>query len=201
MPRIRAENVEAHKRLTRNKLLDAATKTFVAEGFGATSLSAIADAAGIPRTTVYRYFESKDELLGAVVEGRVRDRLEALVVDLVEEAPMARIEEIFRRTMSLATEEADLTYLVFRVGRELPKRWRDRSWAALGPVTAELFRLSRLGADLGLFGSVDPDRFAQILADVLVGGVDELTHAREPVRVFEDVLAARLAFVRSGLKA
>ena len=120
MPKIRAETIEAHKKLTRNSLLDAATKSFVSDGFAGTSLSAIADLAGIARTTLYEYFDSKDELLIAIVEERVPPTLQALVDEIAATDPLERLEEIFRRCHRLAADFLDITLVFFRVGRELP---------------------------------------------------------------------------------
>lgn len=48
-------------------ILAAARRTFLAGGFGAASMDAIARAAGASKATVYAYFPSKEELFGAVV--------------------------------------------------------------------------------------------------------------------------------------
>ena len=44
-----------------------ATRTFLASGFGAVSMDAIAREAGASKATLYAYFASKEELFGAVV--------------------------------------------------------------------------------------------------------------------------------------
>ncbi len=48
-------------------ILAAARRTFLASGFGAVSMDAIARAAGASKATLYAYFSSKEELFGAVV--------------------------------------------------------------------------------------------------------------------------------------
>src|ERR1700722_4239825 len=48
-------------------ILAAARRTFLASGFGAVSMDAIAREAGASKATVYAYFASKEELFGAVV--------------------------------------------------------------------------------------------------------------------------------------
>lgn len=48
-------------------ILAAARRTFLASGFGAVSMDAIAREAGASKATVYAYFSSKEELFGAVV--------------------------------------------------------------------------------------------------------------------------------------
>src|ERR1700728_816217 len=48
-------------------ILAAAQRTFLASGFGAASMDAIAREAGASKATLYAYFASKEDLFGAVV--------------------------------------------------------------------------------------------------------------------------------------
>jgi TetR/AcrR family transcriptional repressor of mexJK operon len=54
-------------------VLAAAKQSFLARGFGAVSMDAIARAAGVSKATVYAHFTSKEELFGAVI-GRECER-------------------------------------------------------------------------------------------------------------------------------
>ena len=49
-------------------ILAAAKRTFLAAGFGAVSMDAIAREAGVSKATVYAHFAGKEELFGAVIE-------------------------------------------------------------------------------------------------------------------------------------
>jgi AcrR family transcriptional regulator len=57
---------------TRDRILECAAKVFLANGFHATSLDAIAKAARASRATVYQYFAGKEEIFGelSAVAGR-----------------------------------------------------------------------------------------------------------------------------------
>ncbi len=48
---------------TRAEIVEAAIALFTAQGFDDTSMSDVAAAAGVSRRTVYRYFETKDDLV------------------------------------------------------------------------------------------------------------------------------------------
>ncbi len=48
-------------------ILDAARREFLASGFGAVSMDAIAREAGVSKATVYAHFTGKEDLFGAVV--------------------------------------------------------------------------------------------------------------------------------------
>ena len=54
---------EAHKEQTRAELLRAAERLFAESGFQATTVRAIAEAAGVTERTFFRYFASKDDLV------------------------------------------------------------------------------------------------------------------------------------------
>jgi AcrR family transcriptional regulator len=67
----RAER-QAH---TRSELTDAAERLFIAQGFHATSIDAVAAEAGFTKGAVYSNFVSKEDLFFAVYERRVDRRL------------------------------------------------------------------------------------------------------------------------------
>jgi AcrR family transcriptional regulator len=81
----RAER-QAH---TRTQLVDAAERLFTAQGFHATSLDAVAAAAGFTKGAVYSNFASKEDLFFAVYERRVDARV-AEFERILEEAPTPR---------------------------------------------------------------------------------------------------------------
>ncbi len=199
MPRIRAESIAAHKKASRSAILDAAQKVFLANGYDGVSLSTIADVSGLPRTTIYEYFPSKGRILMAVLSDRVPPLVEGMLDRLKEAGPLETINQIFAGSMDLVVEAPEMAALMFRVGRELPKALRDEMWELLNPVTDELVRQCRRGAEAGTFATEFPDRYAMVLADMLVSAIDELTYEREPRRVAPAVLAARTAFIRGGL--
>lgn len=63
---------------TRSRLSQAALKLFLEQGFAATSVREIAAASGVTVPALYYHFESKDGLLGALVEQLVVDGEEVL---------------------------------------------------------------------------------------------------------------------------
>jgi AcrR family transcriptional regulator len=61
---------------TRDELVAAADRLFTTNGFHATSVDAVADAAGYTKGAVYSNFQSKEDLFFAVYERRVDRRVE-----------------------------------------------------------------------------------------------------------------------------
>ncbi|MBL8658678.1 MAG: TetR/AcrR family transcriptional regulator [Rhodospirillales bacterium] len=49
------------------RILDAAREMFLAHGFGATSMDALARCAGVSKATIYAYFDGKEALFAALV--------------------------------------------------------------------------------------------------------------------------------------
>jgi AcrR family transcriptional regulator len=78
---VRAPNRKAQQGLeSRRKILDAASSLMGERGFAGTSISEVSKRSGLPASSIYWHFESKEGLLGAVVEeGAQRwfDELEA----------------------------------------------------------------------------------------------------------------------------
>jgi AcrR family transcriptional regulator len=63
---------------TRDELVEAADRLFTEQGFHATSVDTVADAAGYTKGAVYSNFASKEDLFFAVYERRVDRRVEQM---------------------------------------------------------------------------------------------------------------------------
>lgn len=68
---------EESKAQTRADVLRAAGRLFLRDGFVATSLSAIAEEAGVTKGAVYSNFESKEDLFLTIVRGEAKQRAAA----------------------------------------------------------------------------------------------------------------------------
>jgi AcrR family transcriptional regulator len=71
-PRTVQQNREV-RAVTRARLLDAALALFAGRGYAATSVDAIADAAGVSAGLLYHHFESKAAVLNAIFEQSLAD--------------------------------------------------------------------------------------------------------------------------------
>jgi AcrR family transcriptional regulator len=77
VPGTSTTRTQAQRRATtRGELLAAAERVIAERGYEAGSLSAIAEAAGVSKGALYHHFESKDELLFALLEERFQERIE-----------------------------------------------------------------------------------------------------------------------------
>jgi AcrR family transcriptional regulator len=95
------------------RILDAALRVFAERGYHGTSVPEVAEAAGIGVGTLYRYFETKDDLVNEVFrDAKIRLRrylLDGLPHVEPRELDMARrwFGELWRRLGEFATAEPD----------------------------------------------------------------------------------------------
>jgi AcrR family transcriptional regulator len=76
----------------RARIIEAADQLFYKRGYNQTSFSDIADITGIPRGNFYYYFKTKDDILAAVVEARIRHYQEDLLqCDSASDDPRERL--------------------------------------------------------------------------------------------------------------
>jgi AcrR family transcriptional regulator len=128
---------ERHKDATRAELRSSALDLFENRGFAGTSVDDIARAAGVSRSTFFRYFPSKEAVLFGDMDGNadvfitlLRDRpssegrMEALEATLMEFSQAMRSDE--RRAEMLPVEriiESDQTLSAKRAA--VTERWRQ----------------------------------------------------------------------------
>lgn len=96
MPRIAAELKEERRRA----VLEAATACLAADGYAATSMRTIAEAAGMTKGALYAYYPNKDAILLAVAERAMERQLGALEPEpgVSAAARLARLFDGYRRT-------------------------------------------------------------------------------------------------------
>ncbi|HZZ92807.1 MAG TPA: TetR/AcrR family transcriptional regulator [Usitatibacter sp.] len=95
-------SLEESERLA-DRILAAATKLFLAEGYGATSIERVARAAGVSKRTFYSRFPDKAALFAAVLERIVEGLRPRTGVVLAEEEDL---ESILRRLAGLILHAA-----------------------------------------------------------------------------------------------
>ena len=78
MPKLWNDTIEAHQQAVHDAVLDATAGLIEAGGFAAVSMSAIAEATGIGRATLYRYFADIDAILAAWHGRQVKRHLDLL---------------------------------------------------------------------------------------------------------------------------
>ncbi len=95
----------------RKELIDAAEELFKEKGCEETSVSDIVKKVGVAQGTFYYYFESKDDILNAVLDHYLRDHLERAVRDILADGSMnalQKLQVIIGATLSFQTGEKNL---------------------------------------------------------------------------------------------
>lgn len=116
----------------RRQIMDGAGRLFLAQGFDAASMGAIAREAGVSKGTLYVYFKSKEELFEAIVEEQCRQQAEQIFT--------------FDR-------EADIAAELQRLGEDFSRfLCRPGGMSAVRTVIAIADRMPELGAKFYLSG-------------------------------------------------
>lgn len=144
---------------SRQRILDAALRLFSRHGYGETSVAAVARSANVSKGLVYHYFDTKRDVLEAVMS-RGSERLEEILASPDSDAaPAALVMEV----LGLVAEDLSWWRLFFRL-RMQPELGRElglTSWGA--SVEGALERsLREAGAD-------SPRRQALALAAAVEG--------------------------------
>jgi AcrR family transcriptional regulator len=84
---------ERKKAKTRKVLADTATELFAEQGFDHTTVEEIAEACDVSPRTFFRYFASKEDVLFAVGNERLRQLLDAIASRPSGEAPLRSMRE------------------------------------------------------------------------------------------------------------
>jgi AcrR family transcriptional regulator len=154
----------------RREIIGAATPLFAARGYANTDLQAVADALGLGKGTLYRYFPSKRKLfLAAVADGMAR--LEEAVFTAASEGedPLDGLVRAFRAHLAFFRKNPDFGELMVEERAELSDRkestyfeQRDRN---IGPWQDFIQAL----IDEGRIRRMPPARITDVLSDLLYG--------------------------------
>jgi AcrR family transcriptional regulator len=160
----------------RDAILDVAQECFVAEGYGATSMSTIAALLGGSKGTLYNYFRSKEELFDAVVRrscdrlhaamatfpenGEARDRLIAMARGFLEHILSAQAIALYRVVVGEGERFPELARLFYEAG---PRRGIARAAEILEGLMEE-----------GVLRRADPTVVAQQYNALAMSGLHNL---------------------------
>lgn len=176
MPRVSQEHRDARRR----QILDAARICFIRNGFHATSMQDVFNEAGLSAGAVYRYFASKNEIIGAIAEAKIGELITGTLDDLVagELPPLDEAMGMLFDSIRAANERDGIAKLVSQIWSEAI-RSPEIMTVMRGNVDAALSRLVRV-AELyqqdGVFAAdVPPEKTARALAALIQGFMMQLT--------------------------
>jgi AcrR family transcriptional regulator len=160
---------------SRRRIVEAAAALMAERGYSGTSIAAVSRRSGLPSGSIYWHFESKQALLGAVVEEGARRWFDGLPrAEDLPAAPAERIETLLEA--SAAHLEKDPEFLRLLILIALERGERDEASLAAIRRTREMARarLRRTMVTLlepigGARGAELADRFAALTLCVADG--------------------------------
>jgi AcrR family transcriptional regulator len=135
---LRARSPE-QKRQRREEILAAAAAVLAAEGVEGISLRAVAEAAGVVKSNLYRYFESREEILAQLLVRDMAEMAEALERDL---APLAGSDDVAATARLIASAFVDRPRLCLLTSVLAVVLEANMSEAALVSVKTDLMQVA-----------------------------------------------------------
>ena len=189
----------------REHLLKEAIRLFGSRGYEATSLEAVASAAGVRKQTLLYYFPTKDTLLAACVLETSRRVAQALTEALEAETSEAhKTEAVVRTLFRMAEEWPEFAQFVREAGRLGPDVV-ERFAAVMEPLRRRALLFLEHGMNEGQIRRQDPALLLFTLYTAVIGSITEAGVLRAVVGADRSRTALRrredevLAFVRNAL--
>lgn len=152
---------------TRQRVLDAAFAVFGERGIAGSSISQVADAAGLTKGAVYSNFASKDDLVLSLMEEHAMARLSGALAEITEAAdPVAALGNaaaVLVRAMHVDAAWHRILAEYFALSHHDPQRregLRQRRREARNAVARGIARLTE---QTGLRLALPPDELAVVL--------------------------------------
>lgn len=156
---------------TRRRVIDGAAEAFAELGFDGARVSDIARAAGLSSGAMYNHFDSKSELLGAVIECHASNELMKLVesgsTSGLLEVVLARARELGRP----GTMPAPLLLEAINSARRDPDVLRILSEQVTGREDLFTALIASAQSEGQVTDEVDPRATARFMLSVLIGSL------------------------------
>lgn len=183
----------------RTAIVTAATAAFLAQGYEAASMDAIAADACVSKRTVYNHFPSKRDLFGAVTERLYAGLLEAdALLALTSGPPEEALPRLARAILKhlRQPEVSGLLRLVIAEQQRIPELGAEFQSAGKGPAVGLAERYFAAAHERGQLNAPNP----LLAAQQFLGAVKETLFWPEllgiPTRVDEDaVIGAAVAMI------
>ncbi len=104
----RSRQRQAHERV-RREILMAAAAVFARHGYAAATLADLAEAAGYAPPSLYRYFESKEEIFSSLIQLLKRELFATFELPVDRDLPLAaRLEALLRAQFALMRDRREV---------------------------------------------------------------------------------------------
>jgi AcrR family transcriptional regulator len=152
----------------RMQILMGAAQVFVEKGFHKATTKEIAKAAGVSEGTIYNYFDTKRELLVALMDTVVTDSLKRIIFENPPENPRDLFKAIMRDRFQLAQEKGPVIIpVVAEVFNDVELR-ELLYQRVLTPIASYLEQYVQTHIDSGQFRQIDPVIVTRAMMGALV---------------------------------
>ena len=183
----------------RGRLLNAATHLFCKNGINATGIDAIIDEAGTAKTTLYKLFGSKTNLVHAVLENEGKQWREWFIgaIEAGGGDPQTKLARIFPALKSWFGEERFYGCPFINAVGEHDKDAKQFRAIAMRHKKVVLAHIEKLAGEMG---AVEPQSLAHQLALLIDGAIVAAMVSRDPGVADTAALAASNLFGPSKVK-
>jgi len=181
----------------RNDLIAAAGKVFAGKGVDGSTVSDIVKTAGVAQGTFYLYFDTKFDVINALVDQMI-DGIMDLIERLDREADMGaadRLHALFGIFLEQVqgSSRRELAEIYHRPeNREVHNRMAERVMPRLAPIVENIIRQ---GVDEGVFVAEDPNMAARYI----LGGMSVVETAITDRRDLTGLINTALAYALRSL--
>ena len=163
----------------RGRLLNAATHLFCKNGINATGIDAIIDEAGTAKTTLYKLFGSKTNLVHAVLESEGKAWREWFIAAIETGGgdPQTKLTRIFPALKRWFAEERFYGCPFINAVAEHDKNQKQFRNIALRHKKVVLAHIAKLAGEMG---AVEPESLAHQLALLIDGAIVAAMVSRDP---------------------
>lgn len=166
-PKSRRGANNSRKELVRERLLEKSAELFCANGFSKTSINDIADSLSLKRSSVYHYFQNKEEIIRELFIDEYERRCSELL-DLFDRKELTALDRLLLAVEGAITQrlKGGSRFLVFdRLEAEVPEDLRVSYNRSRRQILDLYTRLISDGITAGQFRAVDP----QLTAFAVIG--------------------------------
>jgi AcrR family transcriptional regulator len=183
----------------RGRLLSAATRLFCKNGINATGIDAIINEAGTAKTTLYKLFGSKNNLVHAVLETEGKQWREWFIaaIEGAGGSPQAKLARIFPALKDWFRQERFYGCPFINAVGEHDKDQKQLRAIAMRHKKIVLAYIEKLAEEMG---AAEPEVLAHQLALLMDGAIVAAMVSRDPGVADTAGLAAGALFVPSKLK-
>ncbi|MDE2997375.1 MAG: TetR/AcrR family transcriptional regulator [Bacteroidota bacterium] len=173
----------------RRAILDTARELLTSVGYARLSMRNIANEIGYSATSIYLHFESKDDLVHALID----EGVELLYGRLTEadesgSSPEERLEAMCRAYVSFGMERTEYYEIMYVLHPEYIKRYPTEKYRKARRILETMAAAIEQGMHEGTFREVEPMLAANLAWSQLHGVVTLLSSERVDKRIDQDEL-------------